>query len=420
MRPRFFTLLLLALGGPSLSTSAEAGEVDAILTTLVSGRQDARDGKARTVVPVLQLVSIRAKDLDLPGLDNVNLVFGGWGRVDPADPVDDELATGDIDVATIEATALRGRLALRGGRQLIIGGAARNVQIDGLSTQYRVWRKLGATLYGGHPVTREFEIDRGDAVAGSRVYWRQSIESEVGLSFIHLRDEGRISRQDLGLDARYRPIKPLTTTAYALWSTTEARLAEVDLGADWRARANLNFGANYRRTAPDLFLSRGSILSVFSEERRDEVGARSAYRPIPRLRLLADYAYTSLEGGSGFRAGARASLFLGVRTRSRVSAEFRVFDTPDNRYYRSRLSGTHRPTPSLSLGLDADAYRLQEDINGENLSLNGLATATYTISAGWHATAVGVAGSTPFYARRLEVMAKLVWGQIRRVREVLP
>ncbi len=420
LRSSRYVAIALAVAGVLIPSSAGAGELDAILTTLISGRADPRDDKVHTVVPIIELVSIRATGLDVPWLDDVKIILGAWGRVDPADPVDGEHATGDVDVATIEGTLLDGRLTLRGGRQLIIGGAARNVQIDGLSAQYRVWRKLGASVYGGHPVTREFEADRGDAVAGTRVYWRHTVDTEAGLSFIHLRDDGRISRQDLGVDGRYRPYKWLTASAYGLWSTTEARLAEVDLGVEWRALSKLRLAADYRRTAPDLFLPRGSIMSVFSEENRDEIGLIAYYRPFPRVRVRGDYAYVSLEQGDGFRGGARASLFLGDRAQSRVSTELRAFDTPSNRYYRTRVSGTHRFTPSVVVGLDADAYFLDEPINGEDVSLTGLATATYDITGDWHATAAGVAGSTPFLERRLEVLVKVVWGQVRRVREVLP
>jgi len=399
---------------------AAAGELEANLTTLVSGRQDPRDDEVHTVVPMFELISLRATDVSNPWVDDLRLVVGGWVRLDPGEPADDDLGTGDVDVAYLQGTMLDRRLRLRFGRQLVFGGGARGLQYDGLDVEYRAWRKLHVEAYGGNPVTPRFVIDRGDAVAGSRVSWRQSADSELGLSFIHLRDDGVPTRQDLGIDGRYKVRKDVVATGHALWSTLENRPVELNAGVQWQAKRTLQVAGDYRLTSPDLFLPRGSILSVFAQDRRQEVGARAALRPRPRLRFDLETYYINIEEGSGARARARAMLVVDRDFRTRIGSELRLLHTPSNGYHQGRVYATHRASDALQLGLDADVYHFEESINDFDWSFTSTANATYSIKSTWHATVVGLAGVTPFLEQRFEIMAKLTYGHVREVRSELP
>jgi len=417
----------LAVVGGVLSASlmapagvASAGEFEASLTTLVSGRQDPRDDQVHTVVPVFVLISVRATEIANPWFDDVKVVVGGWVRLDFGEPADDDLGTGDVNVAYIEGSLLEKRMKLRAGRQLVLGGGARALQHDGLSAAYRVWRGLSVEVYGGHPVTPRFVMERGDAVGGTRVSWRQTADSELGASFIHLRGDGRVDRQDVGLDGRYRIKKKWVASAFGLWSTLENRVAEVNAGVQWRPSRRVQVAADYRLTAPDLFLPRGSILSVFAEDRRQEVGANVSLRPRPRIRVNLDSYLLNLEEGSGARGRGRATLFFGDRFDTRIGAEARFLHVPFNGYQQARVYGGHQATPALRLGVDADVYRFEESINGADWSVTGTASASYRVASKWHATVVGLGGVTPFLERRLEIMGKLTYGQVREVRRQLP
>src|SRR3954449_5156004 len=105
--------LCLALArAPSLTSTgaARAETVDATTTTLLVGRQDMRDGVLRTSVPVFELVSLRATDLRVPGVDGATVILSGWGAVafgDPALLTDDKRGLGDLDLAFAEGTLLR-------------------------------------------------------------------------------------------------------------------------------------------------------------------------------------------------------------------------------------------------------------------------------------------------------------------------
>src|SRR5215468_8264303 len=111
----------------ALPAGAAAQTVDATALTLLSGRQDPRDGEVHTVVPAYEDIWLSARDLDVPGVDGVRIVVSGWGMVAGGDNV-----TGDLDVGYIEGKVFGRRLFLRLGRQIVASGVARNLQLDGL------------------------------------------------------------------------------------------------------------------------------------------------------------------------------------------------------------------------------------------------------------------------------------------------
>src|SRR5581483_494678 len=247
---------------------ARAEIVDATSTTIMSGRQDPRDGVVHTVVPAFELVSLRATDLRLHGVDDMNVVIAGWGELAFGDPADGRHAIGDLDLAFVEGRLWRRRLQVRLGRQFIVEGAARNFQLDGVSATLRPWRWMGLTAAGGVPVTPRFAVDRGDAMVTGRLFVQPTYDTAAGVSILHVIDNGEVSRQDLAVDARVALLAPLVATGFARRSLYEGgRLAEGDvaLGVQfWDRRAEI--AADYRRLAPDLFLPRNSIFAVFSEE----------------------------------------------------------------------------------------------------------------------------------------------------------
>jgi hypothetical protein len=402
--------------------------IDGTLTTLLAGHQDPRDGKIYTVVPVYQSLALSVDGMRLGHFAQLRLVVSGWGEVafgeggaDLAAPTThNPLATGDLDAAFLEAVALDGRLQLRLGRQLLFAGAARALQLDGASTTVRLWRGLGLEAYGGVPVTPRFVVHQGDAAAGGRVFFRHSYDSEVGLSFIEVLDQGRVARQDLGADARVRPLRSLTLSGYALLSLVELRLAEGDAAVTWQPLAMLQVRADYRRTAPDLFLPRSSILSVFASESHDEVGGDLYLRPLSRLRLSADYHTVLDDGGIGHRGGAKLTVSLGRAQGTQVGTELRVLHLFDQGYVQSRLFGIHRLLPTLVLTLDLDAYHLEQAVNGQTFSLTGAATLGWDFHPGWRAVVTGIGDVTPYVERRFEGMVKLVYNHVFRVRQVAP
>jgi hypothetical protein len=396
-------LPLAALAAPP----ARAAEVDARAVTLLAGRPDVRDGALHTVVPIYQILSLQARQLDAPAFDDVRVVVSLWGRLDGADPADGNLADGDVELGYVEGALGRGRqrLTLRLGRQLVIAGAARAFGVDGVTAQ-SLLGPVGLTAFAGVPVTRRFEIDRGDATWGARASLRRSVDAELGLSYLHTLDNGRMSRLDLGVDGRLALSPRLALTGLGLLAASEMRLAEARLVAFYDPIPALRTEVEVSRVAPDLFLSRASILSVFSEERRDEAGAILTYRLRPRLALRGSYHALGLEEGLGHRATARVEATV---EQARLGAETGVLTLADDGYLHGRLFAWTPLRPRMFGSLEGDLYRLEQERNGTRHSLRVAAAWRWDLARRWRAVVSGVVGSDPLYSLRWEGMAKLAF-----------
>lgn len=416
MRRSAGALLLVCVAAP-----AWAQTVDATFITLVQGRQDPRDGNLYSAVPVFQTVALTLSDVRLRHVEDLKLVVSGWGELTLGAAPVSAGAGGDLDVGFVEGKLFDRRVELRLGRQLVFGGAARALPLDGASATVRLARHVGLRLYGGVPVTPRFGVHQGDAAAGARLFFRPSVETELGASFAEMLDHGRQARQDLGVDARWRALPQLTLTGFALLSLLELRLAEGDVALEWRAHPTLLVRADFRRTSPDLFLPRSSILSVFSQETRDEAGGDLYWRPLSRLRLEAGWHAIENEAGFGQRGGGRISASLGPAFETTIAAELRVLRlaTHDG-YVQGRLYATERLRRTLVVTLDLDAFALEQPINGQRFSLTSAATLGWELSPRWRAVVTGIADATPMVERRFECMAKLVYNQVFRVHEVHP
>jgi hypothetical protein len=198
----------------------------------------------------------------------------------------------------------------------------------------------------------------------------------------------------------------------------EQRLAEATLRALWQARRNLELTVEAGRTAPDLFVSRASIFSVFSEETRDEAGATLFFQPLRPLRLWGDGYVISNESGVGGRGGLRAS--VAAEPVTQIGAECRVLALPDSRYVDGRLWATRRFGTAVAVSLDGDATFLHPGINGQDQSLTLAGTVGWDFMPGWKAQATALVGRTPLVESRFEAMAKLVYSFNYHVQKVTP
>src|SRR3954451_6526359 len=98
-RSALVLLLTLAASG------ARADTIDATVSTLIAGRQDPRDGRVYTVVPIYETLTLTVGDVRLRHVDDLRIVVSGWGELALGDPREG-LATGDLDVGFIEGKLL--------------------------------------------------------------------------------------------------------------------------------------------------------------------------------------------------------------------------------------------------------------------------------------------------------------------------
>jgi hypothetical protein len=383
-----------------------AATVEASSTTLLAGRPDLRLGEVHTAVPIVELVGLSASNFDLPVVDDLKLRVSGWGRLNAADT---KQLAGDFEVAFLQGRLLDRRLTLTLGRHVVTGGAARFTHLDGASADVRIAGGVGFAAYGGAPVIPRFAVARGDALYGGRLYWRGALSTEVGASYVQVLDHGRTARQDAGLDARVKLMSGLYFGGFGLWSLAESRLAEVDVGPTWIINDDLQARLQYRRTAPDLFLPRSSIFSVFAETQRDEAGGDLSYQVNPYTGLFADYHSLWTGEGRGDDATLRATFRSDPSSTAVLGGQARLLRIPANGFVEARLFGSYRPIDKLTVALDLDAYQFLQDINGTRTSFTAALTGAYQFLPGWLAVLSGTGGTTVLLQGRFEVLAKLVY-----------
>jgi hypothetical protein len=401
MSPRK-TLVLAVLA------AAGAARADGSATTLFDSRPYVRDGGYQES-PIYESFSLSARGENNKDawLQDLRVVARGWGRLTLGPPLDGRRTTGDVDSLFVEGRILERHLLVRLGRQLALGGAVRATQLDGIALDGVLTNGFGLQAWSGVPVQPRFNVERGDFLTGARVFWRKSFDSELGASFVYALRGGYLAREDVALDGSWTPLRAVTVSGLLQWSIEERRLAEGRLQALWQASSKLQLVADIQRTAPDLFLDRSSIFAVFSEERRDEVGGEVVYRILQPLSLEADWHWLKLEGGHGHRAGARATF----RTRqfSSYGAEFRLITEPDNGYKLARLFAIRRLPRNIIVTLDLDAYWLEREINATKRSFVATGTVGWAFAQAWEAMIAGSFGTTPYFERRAEAIARLIY-----------
>jgi hypothetical protein len=382
---------------------AQAATVNLHTTTLLWGRPEWRGGEALEPAPLVVWMNLSAQEANLSVAEQLRFQLSAWGRA--LNYTTQGEVAGDVDLAYLQAHALQRRLKVTLGRQVVAGGAARFTHMDGLHVEGRLTGSLGLSAYGGLHVTPRFASGRGDAVTGGRLFWRPSFTSELGASAIQVLDRGLIARRDVGVDARWALTSRVVLNASALYSVVEERLAEGELAANWQLLPTLLLAADVRRSAPDLYLPRSSLFSVFSSERREQVGASASWQPLEKLGVYGEYHVLRAEEGSGHDVGARAT--LRVARRSTLGAQARVLRLPSNGYRQGRFWAQHTLSPTLALSAELESTVFDEPVNGERRSLTASASANWGIAPGWKAQLSGVTGSTPFFASRYEFIARL-------------
>ncbi len=406
---------LLALGLLA-SPPAQAAVVEGAISTIMSGRADPRDGNVYTVLPLYQGLRLTLSDLQVPYVDDIRLEVSGWLGGFLGEPIGGQRFAGDLDVAYLEGKLGRRHVTVRLGRQTLTGGVARFSHVDGASVTFE-GKGVGLTVFGGVPVIPRFDVKVGDATGGGRLFYRFSYQSQIGLSFIHLQDQGRTGRQDLGIDFRAQLHRMVVLTGLGVLSLVERDMAEVDVAATIQPHRIVDVRLDYRHQRPDLFIPRSSIFAVFSDSTREETGGLLEVRPMNRVSLVGDYHAIFDETGTGHRAGLKGLLHLGPAKELTVGAQLRLLHLPTKGYYEARAFGMLRILPTLQVTLDADTYIFEQPLNGRSYSFTGAASLAWDFHPAWRAVASGAASSTPFVDGGYDFMIKLAYNPTYRFRE---
>ena len=198
-------------------------------------------------------------------------------------------------------------------------------------------------------------------------------------------------------------------------------MAEADAAANWSPCRYLDVTGDYRRTAPDLFLPRYSIFSVFAQETRDEFGGFVSVRPWPRrLDLQGDFHEVHNASGWGWNGGGKATVRLGSGGGTRLGVEGRRLLIAGGGYFMGRAFGWQTITSKIRVVADFDAYHLDEPLNGQKSSFFGSGSLVYDVAPAWRAVLTGMDNVTPYATHQIEGLLKIVYDGGHVVREVTP
>ena len=259
------------------------------------------------------------------------------------------------------------------------------------------------------------------------------------MSFLQVLDHGEIARRDLALDARFVPCAacPLALTGFALLQPARRapRRGATSTATGSSAAASRSRG-DYRRTAPDLFLPRNSIFSVFSQE----IARRGGRLPLPAKLCRACGCRATTTSSSTPTARDRTRSGQADRHLSRAARRWAP-TAPDRRAARDRVRDWRSPRHGYGAWrvalhdgarvrrraaharrratADAAIYFFDADVNGERRSYIAAATLAWSFLPRWRAVVTGIGSVTPFAERRFEGMAKLVYQLTTEVRRVV-
>jgi hypothetical protein len=470
------TLRMFAAALALASAAAVRAEViEASATTVVTAGQQLRGAQGvatpelDTVTPVFELFSVQAHDLRNPVFTNLEVVVAGWASYDVGEvrwnAGTTEKFTGDLTTGYVRGALFNRALTLRLGRASMVAGASRMLQLDGGDLLLRLPGGLALSAFGGIPVTQRFQTRAGerswnpaggDLAYGGRLGWTLPLPGaygralDVGASYVAVTDAklafaavpaptagnpdatravsdsgGATVRQDVGLDFRLQPVANLVLTANGTYAMSAGRLAEMGVTALWTASKKVFVTVDLKKVAPDLFLSQNSILSVFTDAERTDVGGGVRYQASESTSLGLDYHALLEPTGEGSKtelgheAAARAEWEHGP---TRVGGELSYLTASGlgaekNGYVGGRAFGRRELGRAFVTG-DVVVHSFQQAINGNKLAVNGTLSAGYAVGGGWSTVLAGRAGVTPFLEQQADVMLKLVYNSTYRVREV--
>ena len=187
------------------------------------------------------------------------------------------------------------------------------------------------------------------------------------------------------------------------WGLTEARL-----GVDVLPMEELSLTAEFLHATPALFLSRQSVLSVFSTEPFDEVGGGAAVTVLEGLQLgAAGYGQRLGDGELGMRLRSHVRFVPRGFKRLTVRAGYHRVAESVNGYHAPRLAVSCRIIDPVTLTADSYFYFYDTPIRGVDSAWVGAANARWSFLEHWSLLFGGSLSRTPYGALDGQGIARL-------------
>jgi hypothetical protein len=366
--------------------AANGAEVDLRTSTYLHFYQvDQVLGSDTDHAPLYQYLS-----LDVREANNSDLSFHlyGWGRLDLQDETNPDMSQGHFSSAHARYRHRDGQGQFRAGRIFITEGTAMEA-MDGFYLK-ESFDGFGVALFGGVPNGDEdAQFERGDILAGTRVWAAIPGRIEAGLNYLH--EDGNFEgdkRQEAGMDLWLQPTGGTFVTSKLLYNLSTSDLAYGDLTLFFQPAENVDLsftGASY--SYHDLFQS--AVNPAFGDsalDPSDEVTTISGsveWRSSQLLTLLGSAKLVNhklddpgevMRTEAGFDLAPDGDVSIaGLRLATQSG------DLAENEYNDLRGFSTFS-VGRLAFALDAIITAYEEQIDGEDQALQ------VTGSAGWQIT----------------------------------
>lgn len=306
-----------------------------IVALALSARADAdplrlrADALATTQAPA-GLITLEATASDGPALSAEALVWTGDAGTADAAPV-------DVLVIALRARTADGRASARIGRFVETLGALRPEHVDGGAGRVRLPYAVDVEAFAGIPVEPDLATSRSwDWVAGGRVARRLGDFGSLGVAYLQRRDEGRLAREEFGVDAGAALTRRDDLGARFAYDLANPGVAEASATASHRQGAlRVEAYGSYR--AASHLVPATSLFSVLGDTPAVRTGGVATWKAAPRLDVSADVAVRYSDTATP-AITARAKLALDDRGASALAGELRRDGASDDAWTGARAT----------------------------------------------------------------------------------
>jgi hypothetical protein len=315
---------------------------------------------------------------------------------------------GGDEEANVLVIAVKARHADRAeatlGRFVLVAGALRPVHVDGARARVEAPWDTAVELFGGSPVAVDFGPSGYDWLAGGRVSRTLGERGTVGLAFMHRRDHGRLSDEEVALDAGGALTDRLDVGSRVSYDLIQTGLSEVDVRAGWRGGASWRLEAFATHRSPSRILPATSLFSVLGDVPGRIGGVGVRWRAAPRLDLHGSAGGRAIGDDLGVELRARALLRLDDRGAGALSLEGRRESGPDGDWTGARLAARVPVADAITCAAEFELV-VPDDSGGRGEVWPwALAAVGWQPAPAWNLAAALEASASPEYTSRLDAL----------------
>lgn len=234
---------------------------------------------------------------------------------------------GDVLVAAVKARAPGGYADLRAGRMLVTSGAIRPVHLDGADVTARAPWGSSIEVFAGSPAPLPDAARDYTWALGGRAGQRIGQDASIGVSYLHMRDDGALAFEEVGLDAA-AAITPWLDGAL-MGAFDVERLGLADARASLAARlGGLRFEAFAVHRSPFHLLPATSLFAALGDVPSQRAGGSIFWRAFPRLDVSGEAGAELLGGELGWHGMVRGLLRLDDKGEGALGVELRRQGAP--------------------------------------------------------------------------------------------